>query len=142
MTDALNKINRQIQNNKVGGSGQNTGIRPTGPQSAGSPGGIGGIQGPSFQDVLGRMQQGQEVKFSKHASQRLQSRDINLSQEDMAKIDGALKKAEAKGIKDALILMQDKVFIANVKSRTIITASTETDLKDNVFTQIDGAVII
>lgn len=137
MTDVINKINRQIQSNKIGGSTSTTGMNSSGVGTK-----VPVQQGPSFQDVLGRMQQGQEVKFSKHASQRLQARDIALSADDIQKIDGALKKAESKGIKDALILMQDKVFIANVKSRTIITASTEADLKDNVFSQIDGAVII
>ncbi len=99
--------------------------------------------GPSFQDVLGKVQQsGKEVKFSKHAMSRLQTRNINLDQKDLEKIEGAVNKAASKGIKEALILMDNKAFIANVKNRTIITAATDDQLKEQVFTNIDGAVIV
>jgi flagellar operon protein len=83
-----------------------------------------------------------EVKFSKHAMERLQSRNINLSKEDMSKIGDAVNKAAEKGVKETLIIMGNSAFIANVKSKTIITAATGENLKDNVFTNIDGAVII
>lgn len=83
-----------------------------------------------------------EIKFSKHAMERLQSRNINLSKEDMNKIGDAVNKAAEKGVKETLIIMGNSAFIANVKSKTIITAATGENLKDNVFTNIDGAVII
>ena len=73
---------------------------------------------------------------------RLSERDIHLTDEELRKINSAVSQAEGKGIRDALILMDDKVFIANVKSRTIVTAAVEKHLKDNVFTNIDGAVIV
>ncbi len=60
----------------------------------------------------------------------------------MQKINQAIEKAEKKGIKDALILMDNKAFVANIKNKTIITASTSEQLKENVFTNIDGAVIV
>lgn len=95
----------------------------------------------SFGDVLSQIGN-KELKFSKHALDRLNSRQIELTPQEISKISDAVDKAEAKGVKEALILMNDKVFIASVKSKTIITASTEEQLKNNVFTQIDGAVII
>lgn len=96
---------------------------------------------PSFEDVLGQIGK-KELKFSKHALDRIKSRNIELTQQDLTKISEAVDRAEAKGVKEALIMMNDKVFIASVKSKTIITASSEDQLKDSVFTNIDGAVII
>jgi len=98
-------------------------------------------QGPSFQDVLSQVNQ-KELKFSKHAIERLQSRNIELTSKDIEQINQAVNKAEEKGVKEALILMDNKAFIASVKNKTIITAAAEDQLKENVFTKIDGAVII
>lgn len=92
-----------------------------------------------FQQELTRQS---EVKFSKHAIERLQSRNIKLTKEDLGKIDEAVNKAAEKGIKETLIIMGNSAFIANVKNKMIITAATEDNLKNNVFTNIDGAVII
>ncbi|MBN2796985.1 MAG: flagellar protein [Clostridia bacterium] len=99
--------------------------------------------GPSFQDVLSQIKgQNEAVKFSKHATERLSQRNIVLTEQEIKQIDSAIDKAEAKGIKDALILMDNKAFVANIKNKTIITAATQEQLKDSVFTKIDGAVII
>lgn len=96
----------------------------------------------SFDDVLKQISNKESVKFSKHAINRLSQRDITLTNEELEKINQAVTQAEGKGIREALILMDDKIFIANVKSRTIVTAADEKHLKENVFTNIDGAVII
>lgn len=98
-------------------------------------------QGPSFQDVLSQVSK-QELKFSKHALERLKSRNIELSSSDIEEINKAVDKAGEKGVKEALILMDNKAFIASVKNKTIITAAVEEQLKESVFTKIDGAVII
>jgi flagellar operon protein len=82
------------------------------------------------------------IKFSKHATERLGSRDINLSLDELSRLENAFKMAEDKGVKDALFLMDDKAFIANVNNKTIITTANKEQLKDNIFTNIDGAVII
>jgi flagellar operon protein len=83
-----------------------------------------------------------EVKFSKHAAERLQKRNIELTKDDLSKLNEAVNKAAEKGIKETLIIMGNSAFIANVKNRMIITAAAEDNLKDSVFTNIDGAVII
>lgn len=96
----------------------------------------------SFQEILQKVKSNEEVKFSKHAADRLESRNINLSTTEMERLNDAVKKADSKGVKEALIMMDNKVFIASVKNKTIITAAETNELKDNVFTNIDGAVII
>lgn len=83
-----------------------------------------------------------EVKFSKHALDRLQARNIKLTNEDINKINEAVNKAAEKGVKEALIIMGNTALVASIKNKTVITAATEDTLKNNVFTNIDGAVII
>ncbi len=54
----------------------------------------------------------------------------------------AVAKAEARGVRDSLVLMDNLAFVVNVPNRTVITAAGSGDLKENVFTNIDGAVIV
>lgn len=82
------------------------------------------------------------LKFSGHATARLQSRKIDLGPEQMRKLNEAVDKAAAKGLDDTLILTKDAAFIVNVSNRTVVTAMDRTALDGNVFTNIDGAVIV
>ena len=82
------------------------------------------------------------LKFSAHASQRLQDRKISLDQATMAKVSDAIDKAEAKGVEDTLVLTKDAALIVSVKNRTVITALDRNNLSGNVFTNIDGAVVV
>jgi flagellar operon protein len=83
------------------------------------------------------------VKFSQHAMQRLESRKIQLNQADIEKLNGAVEKAAQKGAKESLVLMSnDLALIVSVKNKTVITAMDGASVKDNVFTNIDSAVIV
>lgn len=99
-------------------------------------------EGPSFNEVLNKIKSNESVKFSKHAMDRLNSRNISLTDQDINRINTAIDKAGQKGVKEALIMMDDKVFIASVQNKTIITAAVDDQLRDSVFTNIDGAVIV
>lgn len=92
----------------------------------------------SFQDILDQKM----LRFSKHAEIRLQERGIELKPEQMAKIESAIDRVAAKGAKDSLLIMNDLALIVNVKSRTVVTAMDGAQLKDNIFTQIDSAVVV
>jgi flagellar operon protein len=94
--------------------------------------------GQSFQQIF----QDKMVRLSHHAEQRLEQRGIQIQPDQMAKIESAIDKAAAKGAKDSLILFKDMAFIVNVKNRTIVTAMDSSSMQDNVFTQIDSAVVI
>ena len=98
--------------------------------------------GKSFKEVLDQIGKNDKVIFSKHALQRLEKRNINLSKDDLNQISNAVNQAKDKGVKEALIILRDNAFITSIKNNTIITATTGDDLKENVFTNIDGAVII
>lgn len=97
--------------------------------------------GISFNEILERRLNG-ELKFSQHALQRLQSRNIKLDQAAMDKLNGAVDKAAQKGAKESLILMNNLALVVSVKNRTVITAMDESSMKDSVFTNIDSAVIV
>lgn len=82
------------------------------------------------------------LKFSAHATQRLHDRRINLDPGTMAKVNDAIDKAAAKGIEDTLVLTPEAALIVSVKNRTVITALDRGSLSGNVFTNIDGAVVV
>ena len=99
----------------------------------------------SFQSILEqktKMSQETGLKFSKHATNRLESRNISLTDSQMQRLNEGFSKAEMKGIKDSLVLLDDLAFIVNTKSSTVITAMDQTETSENIFTNIDGAVII
>ncbi len=129
-----NSINRQIITGKPSvsvGSQTSTINRQEGTQTAG------------FDSILKqKLAKSEEIKFSRHAELRLQSRNISLTQAQKDKMKEAVAKAESKGVKDSLVLMDNLAFVVNIKNRTVITAANSNELKDNVFTNIDGAVII
>lgn len=83
-----------------------------------------------------------ELKFSKHAAGRLQDRNISLTSSQLERLNDGARKAEEKGIKDSLVIVDDLAFIVNVPNSTVITAMDSTETNDNVFTNINGAVIM
>jgi len=93
----------------------------------------------TFRDILNE-QLKSDVKISKHAQMRMQMRNVNLTEAQREKLAKAIDKADAKGIRDTLIVMDRMAFVVNVKNRTVITALSSSEMKENVFTNIDGAV--
>ncbi|MBP3608709.1 MAG: flagellar protein [Lachnospiraceae bacterium] len=100
------------------------------------------LQGPSFAEVLEqkKAEDGEGVRFSKHASERLTSRNIDLSDSQKERLNHAVKAAEAKGIKESLVMMDNLAFIINVKNNTVVTAVAGGEEK--IFSNIDGAVVV
>ena len=93
----------------------------------------------AFDKVLQR--ELQELKFSKHAQERLSARNITLNDADLSRLQQAVSKAEEKGSQDSLVLMKDTAFIVSIKNHTVVTAVDAAGLQDSVFTNIDSAVI-
>jgi flagellar operon protein len=87
-------------------------------------------------------QVGQGLKFSAHATQRLRERQISFDPETMSRMNEAINKADAKGVQDTLVLTDKAALIVSVPNRTVVTAMDKNNLNGNVFTNIDGAVII
>ncbi len=100
--------------------------------------------GQSFAQILEQKQLATDsaVRFSKHAAGRLNDRNIELSDNQLDRLNAGMQKANAKGINESLVLMDQLAFIVNVKNNTVITAMDQTEAEENVFTNIDGAVIV
>lgn len=98
-------------------------------------------KGVGFENFLQQaIEKNTEVKFSKHAEMRMQARNIDLTQTQKDKINNAVSMAQKKGVKDSLVILDNMAFVVNVSSKTVITAVNNNELKENVFTNIDGAV--
>ncbi len=99
--------------------------------------------GKSFQEILESTQSSsREVKFSKHAAQRLSNRNIELTQNQKERLQAGTDKASQKGIRESLVLVDQLAFIVNIPNNTVVTAMQQNETDENVFTNIDGAVII
>lgn len=97
----------------------------------------------SFSDILSReIDSTNSVKFSKHAQARLESRNISLNSSDMSRLNDAVDKAAGKGVQDSLVVMNNLAFIVSVPDKTVVTAMPVSEATENVFTNIDGAVIL
>jgi flagellar operon protein len=136
-------------------------LTPTSPAGGKAPA---GTTGPSFRDTMDRLGSLQSpvnpkapgaatsaangmnakdgVKFSNHAIERMKTRGITFTPEDMTRLSDAVGKAAAKGSKDSLILMNDSALIVSVKNNTVVTVMDKNALKENVFTNIDSTIVM
>ncbi len=94
-----------------------------------------------FQELLKQHLQQDEVKFSAHAEKRLAARNIQLSPKQIEALQKAVNQAADRGGRESLVLVDDLAFVVSVKNRTVITAMDGDSVKDNVFTNIDSAVV-
>ena len=111
------------------------------------------IERLSFQDILqqkskisveGNLSEvvSGELKLSKHALNRLNDRNIQLNTEQLDRLNDGAKKAGEKGIRDSLVIVDQLAFIVNVPNKTVVTAMDSTATDENIFTNINGAVIV
>lgn len=130
----------QFENSRFTSIQQVTGTylqRPTGSQK------VEKTQEDAFSQVLkSKLEASNELKFSKHANARIDSRQIEISKEQMERLQNGAKKAGEKGIKESLVLVDSLAFIVNTKQNTVITAMNQMEANENIYTNIDGAVII
>jgi flagellar operon protein len=99
------------------------------------------VQGATTPSAVPTATPGDSLKWSAHASARLRQRGIELTDTQQARLETAVDKAAAKGAKDALVMLDDTAMVVSVQNRTVITALGMHQAKDNVFTNIDSAVI-
>lgn len=82
------------------------------------------------------------VAFSKHAMTRAEERGIQIDETLLNQLSDSLEKAQAKGAKNILAFDTTRAFIVNVPHGRVITAMSQEEMKENIFTNIDGAVIL
>ena len=83
-----------------------------------------------------------EIEFSKHAQQRVEERGIEISSELLTQLKNSVQKAHEKGAKNILAFDAERAFIINVVQNRVITAISQDEMQGNVFTNIDGAVLL
>jgi len=100
--------------------------------------------GINFQDLLQQEQakQAKDIKFSVHAQNRIQERNIVISMDDRQRLSDGIEKILEKGGRESLIIMDNNAFLVSVPNRTVITAIDNEGLNENVFTNIDSAIVI
>lgn len=97
----------------------------------------------SFKDILQeQIDNTTGVNFSRHAMNRVMERDIDLSQDNLERLNEAIRLADEKGLNDTLVLLDEAAFIVSVKNNTVITTVNKDEMTGNVFTNIDGTVVI
>lgn len=82
------------------------------------------------------------LKFSNHALERMSTRGISFSPDQITKIEQGMQKATAKGAKETLVLTDDSALIVSLKNSTVVTVMDKAMLKENVFTNIDSTVFV
>jgi flagellar operon protein len=95
----------------------------------------------SFAETLRDASSPSALRFSKHALERLQRRGIDVDQATMQRLGEGVARAAGKGSRDSLVLVDSTAFVVSVRNNTVITAVGTEHMKDNVFTNIDSAVI-
>ncbi len=119
MVDRINQISRQHEISQ-------TGSKPT--QAHGT-------------DDFSKVFEG-KLKMSKHVADRISRRSLDLSGDRIDRLNQAVDRAESKGAKESLVLLDDLAVVVSVKNRTVVTAMQQSRMKEGVFTQIDSAVIV
>ena len=129
--------NRILETSSAQGAGRVPTTNPTVTPAQG-----GATFGKVLQDQLSAQAAQAGVKFSGHAQTRLASRNISFSGEDIAKLGSAITRAASKGARESLMLMDQAALVVSVPNRTVITAVDKSSLKENIFTNIDSAMIL
>lgn len=95
----------------------------------------------SFKQVLGDQLDRGGVRFSKHATLRMQSRGIEMSENALGRLNQAVRMADEKGSRDSLVLLDSAALVVSIKDNTVVTVADKEQLRGNVFTNIDSAII-
>lgn len=99
--------------------------------------------GNRFRSVLqDRLGDAEKLQFSKHAVERVNQRGIQMSDTFLNDLQSAVEKARGKGAKDVVIISNRGAFIVNVPNNTVVTTMSDSEMKENIFTNIDSAVLI
>ena len=88
------------------------------------------------------IQQSSSVRFSRHATARLRSRDVTLTRSDLHQLEDAVDRLDEKGARESLVLQGETAFIIGVPRRTVITALPRHEATGSIFTNIDSTLVV
>ncbi|WP_373896022.1 TIGR02530 family flagellar biosynthesis protein [Virgibacillus natechei] len=93
----------------------------------------------NFRDILSDQQ---NVKISKHATQRMDERNIQLNENQWSAITEKMDEAKGKGVTDSLVLTNDAALVVSTKNNTVVTALNREEATNKIFTNINGTILI
>lgn len=122
------------------------GIQPIRPRRVGQnqkASGADKLKSVGFGDLLQeQISQSNGMHFSGHAINRLKSRSVQLTENDLQRLHQGMQQLQAKGAQNSVILMDDHAFVVSVKNKTVVTAIDQTQANERVFTNIDSLAIV
>ncbi|MEL4024402.1 TIGR02530 family flagellar biosynthesis protein [Lysinibacillus endophyticus] len=96
----------------------------------------------SFAEQLQSASNALQLKISKHANERLLERNITISEQEWQLVTDKVNEARSKGVNQPLVLMDQVALIISAKNSTVITAMERTEAKEQIFTNIDGTIVL
>jgi flagellar operon protein len=97
--------------------------------------------GTNFDALLRNKMAPESIKFSRHATERMQSRGIAFNPQQLQRLESAIEQINIKGGRESLVMLDDTALVVSVKNETVVTVVSKDQLKNNVFTNIDSAFI-
>lgn len=97
----------------------------------------------SFADILNQtISDAKELKFSSHALKRLDDRNVNITQQELIRLQEGVSRVEEKGGRNSLILVDDNAYVVSIANKTVVTTMPKEASLGNVFTNIDSVAIV
>lgn len=96
----------------------------------------------SFKDLLTSELGLKELKVSKHATERLQERNIHIDKHQWQVIESKMAEAKQKGITDSLVVLDNAALLISTKNNTVVTAMDRKEATSRIFTNINGTILI
>jgi len=113
------------------------GAKPVARPSEATP----GSSGTEFRSILEQLSQPGSLRFSRHALARVERRELQPTVEQLDRLTSGAELAAQKGSRSAAVLVDDLAFVVAVPARTVVTAIDRSQMKEQIFTNIDSAVI-
>lgn len=84
----------------------------------------------------------QKLIVSKHAQARMAQRNINIDSLTWTKIESQLQQARKMGVSESLVLTEQAALVISAKNNTVITAMDRKEATSQIFTNINGTILI
>lgn len=81
------------------------------------------------------------LRFSRHALSRMASRGIELTTGQWTRLGEAVQSLRAKGGRHSLILLDHTALVVSLKNSLVITVVDRQAMQENIFTNIDSAML-
>lgn len=85
-----------------------------------------------------------KLNISKHANERIKQRGIIIDEAKWKQIEMKVNQAKQMGVTDSLVLVNDAdaALIISAKNNTVITAMNSQEAQKQIFTNINGTIIM